>query len=212
MRAAFYIGVVLLVISAWPLAMMVAEVLAEQYARQRYQMVFSDAVSTAFGGHTVEIDRAHVPPRITIDGKDYTSTTATEKCMLTMITDRWARRQFLTITETEPRTSYRDLHYRILRIPEREAVQEEVFHMDKRIPIYRGMLIRQIHPSPMGYYSDVLSGWPSRFFPVLYPWASGATGVLLTFTGGLVLRRRKRLTMKGVAKSERSGDFGCTHG
>jgi|GEM_PF-6110341 len=196
MRTVFHIGVGLLVISAWPLVMMVTEVLAEQYARHRYHMAFSDAAAMTFGVHTVQIDRAHIPPRITIDGKDYTSTTATEECMLTIISDRWAGQQFLTITQTEPRTTYRDLHYRILRIPEREAAQEELFHMDQRIPIYRGMLIRQIHPSPIGYYSDVLSGWPSLLFPVLYPWASGAAGFFLMLTGGLILRRQKRLTMR----------------
>lgn len=193
MKAVFYIGVLLLLISAWPLILMAVEVSSGAYARQRYQMTFSDAAETRFGEHTIRIDRAHVPPRIAIDGKDFTSLTATEKCLVAIVSDGWKGHPFLTITQTEPRTSYRDLHYRILRIPEAGPVHQELFHMDQRVPIYRGMLIRQIHPSPIGYYSDVLSGWPTLLFPVLYPWASGAIGLLLTLIGRIVLLRRKRL-------------------
>lgn len=33
----------------------------------------------------------------------------------------------------------------------------------------------------MGYHSDILHGYPSLFFPLLYPYFTGLLGVILLF-------------------------------
>ena len=194
MKNAFFIGCILLLLSAWPLSLMGIEIFAADYALERYRITIIDTPETTFGEHTIRADANQHPPRITIDGRDCTSPTGSDKCLLALLEDRNANQEFLTITNPEPRASYRDLHYRILRVPRIGPVQEELFHKDDRIPFYRAMLMMRIAPQPSGWYSDVDCGWPGLIFPILYPWLSGIGGLILTIVGGIDLLKRRHLT------------------
>ena len=138
MKNAFFIGCILLLLSAWPLSLMGIEIFAADYALERYRITIIDTPETTFGEHTIRADANQHPPRITIDGRDCTSPTGSDKCLLALLEDRNANQEFLTITNPEPRASYRDLHYRILRVPRIGPVQEELFHKDDRIPFLPG--------------------------------------------------------------------------
>ena len=196
MKDAFFIGCLLILLSAWPIILMGIEVFAGDYALKRYHISIFETPETTFGEHTIRVDRNQKPPQITIDGRDYTSPTATEKCLYALLEDRKINQEFVTITHPEPRASYTDLHYRILRVPRIGPVQEEIFHMDDRVPLYRSLLMMRIAPQPMGFYSDVMCCWPSLFYPILYPWLSGIVGLILTLVGGIDLWKRRHLTKR----------------
>lgn len=51
-------------------------------------------------------------------------------------------------------------------------------------------------PVSVGYRSGILQTWPSLFFPLLYPIASGVVGVLLLIIVGLSLPLRRRYARK----------------
>jgi hypothetical protein len=57
-------------------------------------------------------------------------------------------------------------------------------------PPVRAMLIRGVASVPIGYCSGVMQVWPSVFYPILYPWFSGALGCGITaFAAWAWLRR-----------------------
>jgi len=58
-------------------------------------------------------------------------------------------------------------------------------------PPVRTMLIRGVVSVPIGYCSGVMQVWPSLFYPIVYPWFSGALGCgIAAFAAGAWLRRR----------------------
>lgn len=73
-------------------------------------------------------------------------------------------------------------------------VAEDKFQYGARCsPPVRALLIRSVVPHPSGYCSDLMHGWPSLFYPILYPWFSGVLGLVsLGFAGFLWRRRRGR--------------------
>jgi hypothetical protein len=40
-------------------------------------------------------------------------------------------------------------------------------------------VIRYVVPHPSGFCSDLMQVWPTIWYPLLYPWLSGALGVVL---------------------------------
>lgn len=39
------------------------------------------------------------------------------------------------------------------------------------------------HLLGVGYYSNVLHAYPTTFYPIIYPYATGATGIILLLKG-----------------------------
>jgi len=79
-------------------------------------------------------------------------------------------------------------------LPDGQVVQDQFNYAARCKPPIRAELIRNVVPHPSGYCSDVAQGWPSIWYPVLYPWVSGGVGGLLTVAGlsGILMRRRRR--------------------
>jgi hypothetical protein len=79
------------------------------------------------------------------------------------------------------------------------VVDEQFGYAERCSPPVRTLLIRYVVPHPSGFCSDVMQVWPSVFYPVLYPWASGAVGLAcVCFAGFLKLRRRVSESGSGV--------------
>jgi hypothetical protein len=47
----------------------------------------------------------------------------------------------------------------------------------------------------MGFYSDLMQVWPSIFYPLLYPWATGLLGVIAL---RVAATRRRRMNPSGA--------------
>ena len=94
------------------------------------------------------------------------------------------------VEETEA-TSLREwkekLRFRALFVDSDGTVREETFpFLQRGAPVYRAVLANSVSPSPSGFHSDVYWVWPSLFYPVLYPWFSGALGAFLVMIGLLL--------------------------
>jgi len=73
------------------------------------------------------------------------------------------------------------------------VVEDKFAYGDWCSPPVRTMLIREVVSVPIGYCSGVMQVWPSVFYPVLYPWFSGALGGGITaVAAGAWLRRRAK--------------------
>jgi hypothetical protein len=213
MRTIFTIGVVLLLLSAYPLYLMAAEIVVSTCAYQRYEMeqhrgANYDYKSAEFHGHRAIFSggtSVNGKPTIstTVDGKDYSLSSPVGlddrggfhgwAAMLTL-RDRQNNEERLAIVQRVARESYPDdTRYRILFVQPNGTVTEEWFsYPERHDPIYRAMLAQYVHPEPLGFYSQVLSYWPTIFYPIIYPWLTGLVGFILSVVGGIVLLRRRR--------------------
>jgi hypothetical protein len=73
-----------------------------------------------------------------------------------------------------------DGRFRTISVFEDGEVVEDTFTYAERCsPPIRAALIRFVVPHPSGFCSDVMQVWPSLWYPVLYPWVSGAAGAVL---------------------------------
>jgi hypothetical protein len=71
------------------------------------------------------------------------------------------------------------------------VVEDQFGHAARCSPPIRALLIRAVVPHPSGYCSDLMQVWPSLLYPILYPWVSGAIGLIsIGVAGALGLRRR----------------------
>ena len=82
--------------------------------------------------------------------------------------------------------------YRTISVYADGRIVEDQFGYDERCsPPVRALLIRYVVPHPSGYCSDLMQVWPSLFYPVLYPWLSGAVGLVSVLVAGPVWLRRR---------------------
>lgn len=81
--------------------------------------------------------------------------------------------------------------YRTVSVfPDGQVVEDQFSYEARCSPPVRALLIRYVVPHPSGYCSDVMQGWPSIWYPVLYPWASAALGLGCLGIASLLRLRR----------------------
>lgn len=71
--------------------------------------------------------------------------------------------------------------WKLIRIsPEGEVSEETVSYADRSLHPLAVRLINYSGTSlmAMGYHSDILHGYPSLFFPLLYPFLTGVIGLI----------------------------------
>lgn len=93
-----------------------------------------------------------------------------------------------------------DLVWRTLTIKNNGQVLENQFSYEHRSDVpQRVDYINLSNTSPfsLGYKSNILQGWPSLFFPLLYPFVTASLGLLLIVIGSLStfigLKKKRRL-------------------
>jgi hypothetical protein len=165
--------------------------------------------------------RARTPVRILIDGRDYSS--PTEAIVRPYFRDANRYHGFLSLKRVVDRNSGTTkiavsqalgaptgvtrsysperLRYRVLLISTDGIIEEELFTYAQRgSPAIRARLIAGVVPHPFGYHSDLMQGWPTLLYPVLYPWLSGLIGA-----GIVILAIARRYSFSPIAKmAERS--------
>jgi hypothetical protein len=85
----------------------------------------------------------------------------------------------------------RGQHRTISVFADGRVVEDSFEYRERCHPPVRAAMIRSVVGHPIGYCSDLLQVWPSIFYPVLYPWVSGAVGAMLVLLG--IFRGRKTL-------------------
>jgi len=210
-------GTVLLALSLPVLILMILELWASQYAYSAYQIepVFDFKMPITFGSHRINIqpstkvasdDMPFFPYRITIDEADLTlPDVAGTGCTLmqtqpnrvgaAILADQKLQSKRLTITQGLSAWP-RDL-YRIISVHPDGSITQEVFtSAERQSPMYRVMLMSLSARVTMGFYSEVLNGWPSCIYPIFYPFATGLLGVVFTSMGIVKWRRCQRPVQK----------------
>ncbi|NBI27498.1 hypothetical protein [Chengkuizengella marina] len=97
---------------------------------------------------------------------------------------------------TDNNEKMEDRQWRIIHVNEKGEWREEVFGYQDRSEYKLGVKLVNFSNTAlmsMGYYSDILKGWPTIFFPIIYPWISSAVGILLIFMSMLMNISRKYL-------------------
>jgi hypothetical protein len=85
--------------------------------------------------------------------------------------------------------------YRTISVFADGRMVEDSFDYGERCnPPLRAALIGYVVPHPSGYCSDLMQVWPTLWYPVLYPWVSGAGGAILCLLGILGTRSRASRT------------------
>lgn len=83
-------------------------------------------------------------------------------------------------------TPDKNLSWRILSVDSGGQVEEDRFTFDElgEVPQRVNMInLTTTAPSPVGYQSDILLGWPSLIFPLAYPFGTALVGLILVVIG-----------------------------
>jgi hypothetical protein len=221
-------GTLLLAISARPLFLMARELVVGLRVETRYSIqriptdrrgMVSDAIEAEIQGHWVRLTddqpasedrsaRVVGRVRITIDGRDFSHTAPVTirpgftddnrywgYVHLTKVIDHLQGQPELIVAQNLGREEYR-----VLLLTADGRVREDTFnYSDRCSPPVRALQIRYVVPHPSGYCSDVMQGWPSLLYPILFPWTSGAIGLLCTAAGlRSVFRGRRKAREAGA--------------
>ncbi len=217
MKTLLVIGLLLLVVSAYPLYLMALEITVSHRAYERYGLhqhsgTNYDYKSAEFAGHHAILSDGPLfdaKPTVStgIDGKDYSLRSPIERderggyhswAQILTLTDRKNNQARLAVVQRVAGKNYPDdTRYRILFLSSDGTVSEEWFsYPDRSEPVYRAMLAQYVHPEPLGIKSQVMAFWPTIFYPILYPWISGFIGLLLSLVASaflLLTKRRRRI-------------------
>lgn len=176
-----------------------------------------DYRSAEFHDHKVELsdfrsarlEPAHPlhqnPIRITIDGQDWSIPSTVRKnpfddyqivhrpIAIINLKDQQLNTERLAIIQAIGGKNYpNDIRYRLLFLTPTGTITEEWFqYSERREPLYRTLLARFVHPEPICFYSNLLSVWPSIFYPLTYPVVTGFLGILLSVIAG-IMRLKKQ--------------------
>jgi hypothetical protein len=153
-------------------------------------------------------DTAQSVVHILINGKDYTYPVKIPVRLYSINDNRyWGYlgfgilnaghgKQFAIVERVADGFLNENLKWRIIRVGYDGSVQTETFSYPERShPAYRTMLINVtcVTNSPAGFYSDVLSVYPTYWYPLVYPLGIFVIGVILTVFG-LIRRNVKKST------------------
>jgi hypothetical protein len=218
MKTLLLVGALLVTVSAPLLTLMAREFWIGSRVADRYSVdriisrergMEGGAIQGEIHGHVVALEddqpfngvgdvRADGPVRILVDGRDYSSPASAKIRLSRRDANRyWGFVYLMKLTDRETHTeslvvaqSLGAQGYRTISVAADGRVLEDRFGYAGRCsPPIRAALIRYVVPHPSGYCSDVLQGWPSLLYPVLYPWTSGALG-LGCLAAGLAWRTR----------------------
>ena len=221
MKVLLGIGILLLAVSARPLLLMGREVaiqadMQDRYAVERipsgYPGMADDGLQAEAGGHSIRLDDDQPPTndrearvtgivRILIDGRDYSNpASVTIRPFYRDANRYWGYVHLIKLIDRHDRAtrlvvaqSLGALRYRVLAVDADGRVTDDRFEYSERcsVPV-RAVLIRNVTPHPVGYCSDLMQVWPSLFYPLLFPWASGVVGVGCTVVASAAIYRRRR--------------------
>lgn len=206
------IGLFLFSISAYPLFLHVRELIVSNMAHNQYDLnpIYDQTQVQFYGNEIVLIDPFSSPSEeyqigsvdIKVNGTDYSHSANVEirptfhdsnryhnYLRLIELIDKQKNTSMLAIIQRisgieTPPYHEKEFEWRLLLVARDGSVTEEVFkYGEQSDPIYRGMLVNYASPIGIGYYSNVLHVYPTFFYPIIYPYATGVISILLLFMG-----------------------------
>lgn len=179
-----------------------------RYKINRYQINLPyGETRTEFGGHDIVIERFNEEAptgnrgstyyAISIDGKSFGRPRPQhaqferrdrEPLALVEISDVASGNSTLYIAEAIPDPHDTD-SYRIVSVHSDGRIDEESFAFsDRSYPPYRVLVIQYVSEKPIGFYSNVMTTWPSLLYPIIYPIVTAVSGLI--FIGVSIIRRK----------------------
>ncbi|WP_416828157.1 hypothetical protein [Ectobacillus polymachus] len=115
---------------------------------------------------------------------------------IVMVTDRLTGEKQINIVQrlTDDNYPMEDRKWKIITIPQDNDVREKVLKYSERSDNKLGVKLINFSDTSlmsMGYYSDITKGYPSLFFPLLYPILTGMVGVVLLIISLLLFYIRR---------------------
>ena len=173
-------------------------------------MVF-EGLQATIGIHTVRLTdnqpvddggdvRVDGPVRIIVDGGEYSHPALAKIRLAQRDANRyWGYVYLMRLRDQQTGTEHLVVaqnigqgQFRTVSIGIDGLVEEDRFDYSGRCsPPVRALLIRWVVSHPSGFCSDVMQVWPSIFYPVLYPWATGVVGLAFLVAGGVLKLRRR---------------------
>lgn len=220
MKMRLLVGLLLVAVSAPPLALMARELtigsnIAARYAVDgiisRERRMEGGALRAEIDGHVVALEddqpvnetgdlQVEGVVRVVVDGRDYSHPAKARIRLarrdanrywgfvyLMRLIDKHESSQRLVVAQSLGSEGYRTLSVS----GDGRVVEDRFDYAGRCTPPLRALLIRYVVPHPSGFCSDVMQVWPTIFYPLLYPWASGALG-LGCVVAGVVSRLRHR--------------------
>lgn len=187
-RVSFYIGIILILASAYPSFLVCRELYLDKVAKGRYKIEKLEELK----GVNIELEGSSLIG-LKVNGEDYSPNIPANIYGVFSLLDNEISHSYNAIIHNVPQKTYQGMKYRIILIDESKNVTEEKFKLDERAtPLYRTSLIKRVHPSLIGYRSNILSGWATIFFPLIYPVVSLFVGLVLsTVTGWKIFKSPK---------------------
>lgn len=118
------------------------------------------------------------------------------------VRDKKSGENYIAIVQrlTDDKSRMDDREWRIINIKDDGTWSEVVLTYQKRSenPLgVRLVMVSGTSTMAMGYQTDILHGYPSLFFPLLYPWVTTAIGVILLVIGAVMVVKDKNLRKEG---------------
>ncbi len=188
MRNLRWLGLLLVLGSAYPLAFQIAEVVAGRSAYARYFPVEVAAPITV-DGHRVDVtDRA-----IVIDGHRIERLEHTRSLAVVELRDKRLGGSTPVVVEWRGGRDRSTWRYRTVAVQRNGQVAVDEFSYSERAsPRIRTVLARFVSPTGIGFFSDATQGWPTVLYPVIYPWLTVVGGVGMLLLRFWAARRRRR--------------------
>jgi hypothetical protein len=211
----------LLAVSIYPLLLMAREIAIGSRLNERYavELNFSEkagmsaeVIEAELSGHRVELRddsptsddreaRVEGTVRVVVDGRDYAhAAPVTIRPAFSDANRYWGYVYLTKLVDRQDGTAHlvvalnigRD-RYRLLWVGADGRVTDEEFnYADRCLDPKRVLVIRNVAGRSPGYCSDLLQAWPSFWYPILFPWLSGATGLVCTLRGTAIAWRRRQ--------------------
>lgn len=169
-----------------------------QASLEKHQVAISD--SYADGKYKPE-DRRVGQAKIKIDGKDFSDLGQIEIrpyyqnanryhgwAVLGQLRDLKNGRQWIAVGQrtlgdtllTGRKPDLQSDEFRILLVDSNGQVDEQRFGLEQRTaPLYRMLFVRYLYPTALGFHSQVLQGWPTLLYPILFPIITSIAGMLM---------------------------------
>lgn len=210
-----FVGLILLLLSAWPLFLHVREMVLGTTANARYDLLpVYDGTRVEFYGNEIVLSDAFTEPEetwregsvaVVINGTDYShpATVVVRPAYrdanryhgylkLVELYDNRTQDSVMAVIQrisgTKPAAQMQDaLAWRLLLVGRDGTVTEETFRYgEQATPLYRKMLANFASPMGIGFYSDVMYAYPTLVVPLFYPFVTGIAGLLLLLAALLI--------------------------
>lgn len=189
MRSLKWIGLLLVLISGYPIAFQVAELVVSSSAYARYFPMEVAVPPTTLHGHSIDVTTA----AIVINGRRIHRLGGAQALALIDLHDKRLGKSTPVVVEWRGGADKSTWQYRTVAIMDRGEVAIDDFSYSERAsPPVRTVLARFVSPTGIGFFSDATQGWPTLLYPIIYPWLTGLGGLAMLLVSFLAARQQRR--------------------